>query len=103
MVLVCDFGGQSVNCWWLAVCPGHDLVYRVNTMSDVVEVKVDWQLILLNEDQTVEKFVKSYEDFPMTLQVDSYEWDRMSSDDREEIVINDLWERCRTNIVRIKE
>ena len=72
-------------------------------MSDVVEVKIEWELILLNEDETVPKFVKLFENFPMTLQVDSTTWDEMSSEDREEVIVNDLWERCRTNIVSIIE
>jgi len=72
-------------------------------MSDVVDVKVDWELILLGEGQSGTVFYRPFNDFPMTVQVDSATWDEMSSEDREEVIVNDLWERCRTNVVRIKE
>lgn len=72
-------------------------------MSDVVDIVIDWEFVLLNEEQTLPKFWHAFDDFKMTIQVDSYEWDRMSSDDREEYIVNDLWERCRTHVVKIKE
>jgi hypothetical protein len=72
-------------------------------MSDTVDIKIDWEFVLLNEEQTLAKFWHAFNDFPMTLQVDSTTWDEMSSDDRDEVIVNDLWERCRTNVIKIKE
>ena len=72
-------------------------------MSDVVEVKVDWEFVLLDEGQKSPIFSREFRKFPMTLQVDSTTWDEMSAEDREEVVVNDLWERCRTNVARIEE
>ena len=72
-------------------------------MSDFVTVEVDWEFVLLDKWQKHGRVLYTFTNYPMTLQVDSTTWDEMSSEDREEVVINDLWERCRTNIVRIKE
>jgi len=72
-------------------------------MSDVVDIKINWEFILLGEGQAGYVFTQAFNDFPMTMQIDSTTWDEMSSEDREECIVNDLWERCRTNIVKMKE
>lgn len=72
-------------------------------MSDVVDIKIDWEFILLGEGQAGYVYTRVFDDFPMTIQIDSTTWDEMSSEDREEVIVCDLWERCRTNVVRIKE